>query len=138
MKKPLHQTLTNFKNKKRKGGNTDKKTPPPSQGNATFNNYLNGSLIGTVFIDNLLLLPGNNTAQMHANISQTPVLAAVSTQPYCQTGILPFGLLGTNVTNHGQHLSYFADALASTNQTTDINIGAAIQQSLNFTIKCGS
>lgn len=89
-------------------------------------------------MDNLILVPGSNVAQMRANISQAPVLTAITSKPYCQTGILPLSLVGTNVTNHGQYLPYFAEALASTNQTTDVNIGAALKQSLNVNISCTS
>jgi hypothetical protein len=73
---------------------------------------------------------------MRATIEQGPVLNAITKQPYCQTGIIPFKMGGRNVTNHGQHISYFADALASANQTVDINIGSSFKNDLNITVHC--
>lgn len=73
---------------------------------------------------------------MRANISQAPVLAAIAARPACDTGIIPFALRGKDVTNQGQKLTYFADALASGEVVTEINIGAALKKSLNLTIAC--
>ncbi|EON96508.1 hypothetical protein UCRPA7_8004 [Phaeoacremonium minimum UCRPA7] len=107
-------------------------------GNASFHNYLLGAEIGTVYIDNIILSPGLNNFSMHANISQLPVLNAIAEKPYCQSGILPFQLRGKEVFNHGQPLSYYADALASSNQTVDIDIGADLEKDLSYTVKCSS
>ncbi|KAK2023228.1 hypothetical protein LX32DRAFT_572136 [Colletotrichum zoysiae] len=105
-------------------------------GNATFASFLNGADIGTVYIDNLVLYPGINNVNMRANIEQPPVLTAIRNRPACETGIIPFALQGKAVENGGQNLSYFADALASDKVITDINIGAALKQSLNISITC--
>jgi hypothetical protein len=110
-----------------------------TQGNASFHNYLLGQEIGTVYVDNMVLRAGSlNNFTMRANISQGPVLDAMSKKPYCETGILPFQLRGKDVINHDQHLAYYADALGSSNQTTEINIGLALKQSLNITIPCAA
>lgn len=94
-------------------------------GNCTFHNYLLGDEIGTVYIDNLTLRPGITVAQMRATIQQQPVLNALVQKPYCdQTkGILPFKIRGKSVVNNGQPLPYFADALASANQSIPIDVG---------------
>ncbi|KAL1871056.1 hypothetical protein VTK73DRAFT_2252 [Phialemonium thermophilum] len=105
-------------------------------GNVSFHNYLLGEEIGTVYIDNMILRPGVNNYSMHANISQAPVLEAIAQKPYCQTGIIPFQLRGKTVFNHGQPLSYFADALASANQTVEIDIGTDLKAALNYTLSC--
>jgi hypothetical protein len=108
-------------------------------GNATFNNYLLGQLVGTVFIDNIILYPGlNNTFPMRATIEQVPVLGALSTKPYCDEtkGVLPFQISGNTVTNYGQSLTYFADALASHNQTLDIDVGTPVAALLGSPVKC--
>ncbi|KAJ9137880.1 DUF3712 domain protein [Pleurostoma richardsiae] len=107
-------------------------------GNASFHNYLLGEEIGTVYIDNMLLLPGYNNYSMHANISQMPVLTAIQEKPYCSDGILPFELRGKTVVNNGQPLSYYADALGSTNQSVPIDIGYDLQKDLNITVTCSS
>lgn len=105
-------------------------------GNATFSSLLDGQDIGAVYIDNLVLYPGMNNVTMRASISQAPVLAAIGKRPACETGIVPFALRGKDVVNGGQKLSYFADALASDQVITDINIGAAFKQSLNISVSC--
>lgn len=106
-------------------------------GNATFGNYFNNAKIGTLFIDNMLVAPGINNFSVRANISQSPVLAALTTKPYCADGILPFGLIGESVINHGQPLPYYADSLALHAQTTEINVGAALAETLGAPVaKC--
>ncbi|KAK2005148.1 hypothetical protein LX36DRAFT_5339 [Colletotrichum falcatum] len=105
-------------------------------GNATFANLLDGQDIGTVYLDNLVLYPGMNNVTMRASISQAPVLAAIAKRPACETGIIPFALRGKSVENGGEKLAYFADALASGQVITDINIGAALKQSLNISVSC--
>ncbi|GAB1311447.1 hypothetical protein MFIFM68171_01657 [Madurella fahalii] len=108
-------------------------------GNTTFRNYLLGEEIGTVFIDNLSLKPGmDNVYDMRASIEQTPVLNALGQRPYCDEtrGVLPFQIRGKSVVNHGQPLSYFADALAAANQTLEIDIGGTLEKSFGLTIPC--
>lgn len=91
--------------------------------------------VGVVYIDNMNLLPGVNNYSMRANISQSPVLDLIQTEPYCESGVLPFELQGLNVTNHGQYLSYTALALASTNQSVTIDVGADLA-ALGLNIEC--
>lgn len=86
----------------------------------------------------MVLRPGNNTFQMVAKVEQAPVLTFMGSRPACETGNAPFQLLGKDVVNHGQRLSYFADSLASANQTVDIDIGGALKRSLNITVPCRS
>lgn len=75
---------------------------------------------------------------MRATIENPPVIDALGKKPYCeQNGVLPFQIRGKSVVNHGQPLPYFADALATYNQTVDIPIGEAIKKSLGLTIDCG-
>src|SRR5690349_15701742 len=111
-------------------------TTNSTQGNATFHNYLGGAEIGTVFIDNMTLRPGNNSFPMKAKVEQGPVLTFMGSRPACETGMAPFQLLGKDVVNNGQRLTYFATALATANQTVDIDIGGALKRSLNITVPC--
>ncbi|KAK4171621.1 hypothetical protein QBC36DRAFT_91341 [Triangularia setosa] len=109
-------------------------------GNATFHNYLGDKEIGTVFIDNLFLRAGEvNKAKMRATIEQSPVLEALGKSPACDkdNGWLDFKIRGKTVTNNGQDLPYFANALAADTQTIPIDIGGTIQRSLGMTIPCG-
>jgi hypothetical protein len=87
-------------------------------------------------IEDFILVPGNNNVNITANMRQVEILTLVREPDYCSDGILPFKLLGENVTNHGQSLDYFAAALASANQTVEINIGAIIENDLNATVGC--
>lgn len=107
-------------------------------GNATFDTFLNGSNVGTTYMDNLILSPGNNNASLRASISQGPVLLALMEEPYCQDGIIDFELSGNGVTNEGDKLSYFADALSADNLTVPINIGESVARDLGVTLGCSS
>lgn len=99
-------------------------------GNATFGNFFNNTKIGTLFIDNMFLYPGINNLSIRANISQLPVLNAVRTKPYCDTGVLPFELLGESVVNKGQPLPYFAIPLGLEKQVTEIDVGTPLTKTL--------
>jgi len=107
-------------------------------GNATFINFVGDEVLGSLTIPNLLLKPGSNVVNITAKMDQFAILDLVQSSKYCHTGILPFKLLGANVTNHGQNISYFAAALASANQTVDIDIGSIIKKDLNTTVDCQS
>lgn len=93
--------------------------------------------VGNIFIDNLTIAPGNHSYALRGTASQTPVLQQIQERPYCDTGDIPFLLQGLNVTNHGQYLSYFADSLASTNQSVAIPIKTDLEN-LGLTINCSS
>ena len=124
-----------------------RKLPPPNfphpltsfQGNATFFNYLLGKDVGTVYIDNILLFPGENKFPMRATVDNGAVLAALGSKPYCdeKKGMLPLVLRGKAVMNNGEPLSYFADALGSHNQTIDVDVGSEVAKLLGGPIPCG-
>lgn len=105
-------------------------------GNVTFANFVGDKKVGTLYIDNLFLRPGDNLVDISAEMDQFAILSLVRSEEYCETGIIPFKLLGTNVTNNGQDLPYFAAGLGSANQTVEIDIGTIIQESLGTTIGC--
>lgn len=99
--------------------------------NGTFQN------VGSVFIDNLTLSPGENSVPLRGTVAQPPVLEQIQQRPYCETGNIPFLLQGSDVTNNGQRLQYFTDSLASTNQSVSIPILSDLQ-ALGLTIECAS
>lgn len=108
-------------------------------GNASFANYFEEKKIGTLYIDDMFLVPGINNVSVRANISQVPVLKALGKEPYCKDGILPFDLKGESVVNHGQNLPYFAEPLALHAQSTEINVGDALEETLGSKVaKCPS
>ncbi|KAK0730853.1 hypothetical protein B0H67DRAFT_53031 [Lasiosphaeris hirsuta] len=109
-------------------------------GNTSFHNYLLGKDVGTVFIDDLTLVPGDaNKYPMRAAISQNDILDTLGESPYCDktNGVLPFQLRGKSVVNHGQNITYFANALASANQTVEIDLGTPVKALLGKLIPCG-
>lgn len=105
-------------------------------GNATFTNFLENDDLGELKIDNLVLHPGINRVNITAKMDQFAVIKDLRSDKYCHDGIMPFKLLGKSVVNHDQNISYFADALASANQTVPINIGAILKKDLNYPLKC--
>lgn len=110
-----------------------------AQGNTTFRNYLLNQEVGTVFIDNMVLYPGEkNEFPMRATINNGPVLEALGKKPYCDEtkGVLPFVLSGKTVVNNGKPLSYYADALASHNQTIEIDVGTPVAKLLGRPVEC--
>lgn len=108
-------------------------------GNATFGNYFNNSKIGTLYIDDMFIRPGINNVSVRATIEQAPVLTALTMQPYCKNGVLPFELIGESVVNHGEKLEYFEEALSLYAQKTEIGVGAALKETLGADVaKCPS
>lgn len=96
-----------------------------------------GEEIGTVYMDDLTLYPGINSAAMHADIEQRPVLEAVTTEPHCEDGVVPFELTGKDVVNNGDRLAYFADALAQLTTKVDIGLKDAFAEA-GLDIGCDS
>ena len=102
----------------------------------SFINYIDDERVGELFIDNLLLVPGVNRLNISAHINQPAVIRHVRSPAYCNSGIVPFKLLGENVTNHGENITYFAAALGSANQTVDIDIGTILANDLDYEVTC--
>ncbi|KAF4581123.1 hypothetical protein GQ602_007260 [Ophiocordyceps camponoti-floridani] len=99
-------------------------------GNASFTNFADGQNLGTMTINNLVLRPGDNEVDVEAMLDQIKMLKIMTKRPYCETGIVPFDVLGTKVVNNGEELDYFTKALGSANQTIDIDIGKILRKSL--------
>lgn len=92
--------------------------------------------MGTLEIHDLLLVPGLNTVEVLGNLDQFEILQLVQSPAFCETGIVPFKLLGDTVENNGVPLTYFAEALGAGNQTVNIDIGAIIASSFNIPVGC--
>lgn len=107
-------------------------------GNASFSTAFNGEDLGVTKLDNMILYPGINNVTMRAHLEQLPVLNALNEEPYCETGVMPFTLTGLNVTNNGQNLTYYGDALAAVPHTVDIDIGSILARDLNITANCSA
>lgn len=107
-------------------------------GNASFSTAFDGDDLGVTRLDNMVLYPGINNITMHAHLEQLPVLKALNEEPYCETGVMPFVLTGINVTNNGQNLTYYGNALAAVAQTVNIDIGSILARDLNITANCSA
>lgn len=103
-------------------------TPPISQGNVTFNNYLSNTstLIGTTTLSNLTLRPGNNTIPMRSTVNQTLVLTSIL-ETY-KDGFLPIDIVGNSSVYDGLHLTYLEKALASVTQHITLDVGSALKK----------
>ncbi|KAK8125348.1 uncharacterized protein PG998_001107 [Apiospora kogelbergensis] len=108
-------------------------------GNTTWNNYLNGGAnVGSAYIRNLAMHPGNNDFFIWADIVQGPVLTALGKKPVCESaqGDLTFQLSGKVVENHGQSIPWLATALSAHNASVTMPVGAAVAKALNAKVPC--
>ncbi|KKA29760.1 hypothetical protein TD95_004768, partial [Thielaviopsis punctulata] len=106
-------------------------------GNTTFVNSFNGSSLGNVYIDNLILVPGMNNYSIRATIDQAPVTTAIMSEPYCKTGVMPFTMTGSDVVYNGYNISYFRNALAAEALPVNIDVGSALSK-LGLNVTCPS
>ncbi|KYK55602.1 hypothetical protein DCS_07565 [Drechmeria coniospora] len=95
-------------------------------GNATFINYADNQELGKLTITNLVLRPGINKVAVAAAMDQVKIVQILAKKPYCETGIIPFQLLGSDVQNNGKQIPYFLAALSSANQTVPIDIAGIL------------
>ncbi|XXG93868.1 hypothetical protein Hte_000117 [Hypoxylon texense] len=92
---------------------------------------------GTPYIADKVLRPGPNAFSIRADIDEAVVLDGLTRRPWCErNGTLAFELAGCDVTNRGQKLPYFSDALAVTNQSVDIAIGQAVRDNIRLPVMC--
>lgn len=111
------------------------------QGNTTWNNYLDGGAnVGTAYIQNLAMRPGNNDFFIWADITQMPILAALSKKPVCESpqGDLTFELSGKTVENAGQSIPWLATALSTHNASVTMPVGAAVAKVLKAPVPCSN
>ncbi|KAK5990846.1 hypothetical protein PT974_09121 [Cladobotryum mycophilum] len=105
-------------------------------GNTTFANSIDGTPIGTLWINELIVRPGINSYPVTANLDQVKVYTIASSSKYCNSENVPVTLAGTAVSNNGQGLNYYQAALGSAKQVVPMDIRNIIKQSLNTTISC--
>lgn len=105
-------------------------------GNATFANFADEKNVGNLTINDLVLRPGINSINVTGILDQATLTTIAIQKPYCQQGFVPIKLLGLTVENNGQNIPYFQAALASANQTVNVDILGIASSSLNTTFKC--
>ncbi|EFW99416.1 hypothetical protein CMQ_7784 [Grosmannia clavigera kw1407] len=106
-------------------------------GNATFNTYLEDTYIGPTYINNVFLHQGDNVYPLHSKLAAIPVLTALDSEPYCGNGTLPITISGSTVSRNGENLTYYSDALASSNDTVQVPLADAFK-AIGINAKCPS
>ncbi|CAI7616028.1 unnamed protein product [Penicillium glandicola] len=98
-----------------------------TMGNVTLNLELNGTSIGTTYLNNLVIKPGNNSVAMVGTVNQTAILTLLtsSSNPYTD-GIIPFDITGNATSYNGKDLPYFTKALAANKLSVELDVGAAL------------
>ncbi|KAG6008977.1 hypothetical protein E4U21_003529 [Claviceps maximensis] len=91
-------------------------------GNSTFNNYVDGQLVGKLAIQNLVLKPGKNVLPVSAELDQAVIITAATKKPYCHDRKLPIQLLGTDVKKGSRTIPWLLTALRSANQTVELSL----------------
>lgn len=90
-------------------------------GNVSLNLAVDDTRIGTAFLNDLRLDPGDNYKGMRSTIDQPAVLSLI-TSTY-QDGVLPVSITGNSSTYNGQSLPYYEAALRS--NTLSLNLSTA-------------
>jgi hypothetical protein len=88
---------------------------------------LDGRPVGTTYLNNLVLKPGNNTVPMMGKVDQGAIITLLTsdTNPY-KDGVLPFDITGTATSYNGKELPYFTKALAAITLHVKLDVGAAL------------
>lgn len=82
-------------------------------------------VIGNATIENMTLVPGNNTLPMTGTMDQTKVISSMDTK----TGIVELNIVGQSSIYKGEHLVYYERALASNNLSLALNVKQVIADS---------
>lgn len=81
-----------------------------------------GKQVGQAFIDDLTLVPGDNTSKMKASVDQMKVITLIAGKFSDSNGVIPFDISGNKSVYHGEELPYFTEALKSATLHTKINV----------------
>ncbi|EKV19075.1 pre-mrna processing factor 4-like protein [Penicillium digitatum] len=99
-------------------------------GNVTLNLELNGRSVGTTYLSNLTLKPGNNTVPMIGQVDQAAIITLLTSpsNPY-KDGIMPFDITGNATsTCDGKELPYFSKALAANKLSIKLDVLSALKE----------
>ncbi|KAE8358894.1 hypothetical protein BDV27DRAFT_60921 [Aspergillus caelatus] len=98
-------------------------------GNVTLDLSVNGTAIGTSYIQDLVLKPGDNKFSMRAKVDQLAIIGMMSKYPGT---VVPVDITGSETNSSvydGQALPYFSRALASNKLRVDLNITEVVGSS---------
>ncbi|KAL1988072.1 hypothetical protein VTN96DRAFT_1103 [Rasamsonia emersonii] len=87
-----------------------------AMGNITLDLSANGTHIGQSFLNDLTLVPGDNTVPMTSNVNLTQATR------FLKGNVLTIDIRGNKSEYNGQEIPYFSQALASNQLTTQLNI----------------
>ncbi|KAJ5510138.1 hypothetical protein N7453_002241 [Penicillium expansum] len=106
-------------------------------GNITLNLELNGTSVGTTYLNNLTLKPGNNTVPMIGKVDQAAIITLLTSKsnPY-KDGIIPFDITGNATSTYdGKNLPYFSKALAANKLSIKLDVLSALKEAgVNLTL----
>lgn len=85
-------------------------------------------VVGTTTINDMTLVPGNNTLPMFGTVNQTALLASTNS-----SGYVTLSIIGQSSIYNGVHLTYYERALSSNTLKLDLNVKQVIADSLAAT-----
>lgn len=85
--------------------------------------------MGTTYVNDLVLKPGDNRVPMLGKIDQGAMLELLTSNdnPY-KDGIMPFDISGNSSSYNGKDLPYFTKALSANKLTVRLDVGAALRE----------
>ncbi|CAG7960312.1 unnamed protein product [Penicillium salamii] len=100
-----------------------------NQGNLSLSLAVDGKSMGTTYLNDLVLKPGDNNVPMLAKVDQAAVIGLLtsSDNPY-KDGIVPFDISGKSSSYNGKELPYFTKALSANKLTVKLDVGAALKE----------
>ncbi|QSZ31013.1 hypothetical protein DSL72_000574 [Monilinia vaccinii-corymbosi] len=96
-----------------------------AMGNVTLQLSTASGVIGNATIENMTLVPGNNTIPMTGTMNQAKIISSMNPT----TGFVDLSIIGQSAIYNGQHLVYYERALASTNLSLALNVKQVIADS---------
>lgn len=92
--------------------------------------FVEGTPIGTSYLNDVTLRPGDNYFYMEATTNVTTVLPMISgDNPKYPDGMLPVSIYTESIVNNGQRLPYYEYAMkAAAPKNITLNVGAALQK----------
>ncbi|PQE08992.1 pre-mRNA processing factor 4 protein [Rutstroemia sp. NJR-2017a WRK4] len=86
--------------------------------------------VGNSTINDMTLVPGNNTLPMTGIMDQTLVLGSMDTK----TGLVELEIVGKSAVYNGEHLVYYERALASNKLSLAMNVSQILKDSLSGSV----
>jgi hypothetical protein len=84
-----------------------------------------GVVLGNSTIENMTLVPGNNTLPMTGILDQALVIGSIDKS----SGMVEMSIVGRDAIYNGQHLPYYEKALASNKLTMKMNVQQVLADS---------